>query len=226
MLKEKPQLGSYGSDITMLAECVDHGYYRGKVCPVCDAEGKFVMNDWEIKKLSGTMIGILRHFPDQFDVEMDQNGWALIRDIKDAIRNRRIDFHWLKEKNIIAIAETDEKGRYQIKNGKIRATYAHTIDVDLSDLPPADTNELFYPVTEEEVEIVLEQGLFPIDRSKVHLSGSLKKALEAGRIRTDNPIILRIDAAEAVKNGIKILKAGKDVYIADEIDAQYLFRYE
>lgn len=210
----------------MLGECKDHGYYRGEKCPMCEEEGKFIMNDWEMRKLSGTMIGILRHFPEQFDVEIDNKGWADLRELADAIKKRRTDFHWLREKHVRAIAETDEKGRYQVEMKKVRATYAHTIDVDLSDLPPADHDELFYPVTEEEAEIVLEQGLYPIDRNKVHLSGSVKKALEAGKIRTDNPVILRIDAAKALKDGVKILKAGKDVYIADEIDAQYLSQYE
>ena len=210
----------------MLGECSEHGYYRGEKCPVCGEEGKFVMNDREIRKLSGTMIGILRHFPEQFEVEIDQNGWADMREMADAIRKRRVDFHWLREKHIRAIAETDEKGRYQLEGRKIRATYAHTIDVDLSDLPSADTDELFYPVTEEELEIVLEQGLFPIDRNKVHLSGSVEKALEAGKIRTENPVILRIDAAKAMEDGVTILKAGRDVYIADEIDAKYLSHYE
>jgi len=210
----------------MLGECSEHGYYRGEKCPICGEEGKFVMNDWEIRKLSGTMIGILRHFPEQFEVEMDEKGWVDMGEMADAIKRRRKDFHWLRVKHIRAIAETDEKGRYQVEGKKIRATYAHTIDVDLSDLPPADVDELFYPVTEEEVEIVLEQGLFPIDRNKVHLSGSVEKAMEAGKIRTENPVILCIDAAKAMEDGITILKAGRDVYIADEIDAKYLSRYK
>jgi len=210
----------------MLGECSEHGYYRGEKCPICGEEGKFVMNDWEIRKLSGTMIGILRHFPEQFEVEMDEKGWVDMGEMADAIKRRRDDFHWLRVKHIRAIAETDEKGRYQLEGRKIRATYAHTIDVDLSDLPSADVDELFYPVTEEEVEIVLEQGLFPIDRNKVHLSGSVEKAIEAGKIRTENPVILCIDAAKAMKDGVTILKAGRDVYIADEIDAKYLSRYK
>jgi len=81
---------------------------------------------------------------------------------------------------------------------------------------------LYYPVTEEEVEIIMEQGILPTDRNKVHLSGSIEKAMEAGKIRTENPVILKIDAKKAMEEGIDIRKAGKDVYIADEIDAKYI----
>jgi len=210
----------------MLAECADHGYYRGEKCPVCEEKGKFLMNDREVKKLSGTMAGILRHFPEQFDVGMDEHGWVDIDDMVNAIKNTRLNFHWLRKKHVMAIVETDEKGRYQAMAGRIRATYAHTIDIDLSDLPPADVDELFYPVTEEEAEIVLEQGLFPTDRTKVHLSENMEKAMEAGKVRTENPVILRIDAARAMEDGVDIRKASKEVCISDDIDAKYISRVE
>ncbi|RLF50346.1 MAG: RNA 2'-phosphotransferase [Thermoplasmata archaeon] len=210
----------------MLAECKEHGYYRGKACPICNKEGKFLMSDKELKKLSSVLIGILRHFPQQFGVRLDEHGWGDIEEICRAIRDKIDRFYWLRRKHVEALALTDEKGRYQIKDGKIRATYAHTIEVDLSDLPMADVDVLYYPVTEEEVDIILEQGILPTDRNKVHLSGSIEKAMEAGKIRTENPIILKIDAKKAMEEGIDIRKAGKDVYVADEIDAKYISKLE
>ncbi len=210
----------------MLAECKEHGYYRGRYCPICRREGKFLMSDKELKKLSSVVIGILRHFPQQFGIKLDKHGWGDIEEISNAIRNRIDRFYWVRKKHIEALALTDEKGRYQIKNDKIRATYAHTIEVDLTDMPKADVDFLYYPVTEEELDIVLEQGIFPTDRNKVHLSGSIQKALEAGRVRTENPVLLKIDARKAMEDGVDIRKATKDVYIADEIAAKYISRLE
>jgi len=206
----------------MLAECPEHGYYRGKTCPECKKEGKFLMDDREVRKLSSILIGILRHFPQQFNVKLDSHGWADIDEVVNAIKNKIDRFYWLRKRHVVALALTDEKGRYQLREGKIRATYAHTIEVDLSDLPDADVDALYYPVTEEELEIVLEQGLLPTDRNKVHLSGSIEKAMEAGKTRVENPVILKIDAKKAMEDGIVIKKAGKEVYIADEIDAKYI----
>jgi len=208
----------------MLAECAEHGYYRGTSCPTCKRDGKFLMDDGEVKKLSSVLIGILRHFPEQFNVRVDSRGWANIDEICDAIKHKLDRFYWVRKKHIVALALTDEKGRYQIEEGNIRATYAHTIEVDLSDLPEADADVLYYPVTEEELDIILEQGLLPTDRSKVHLSGSRAKAMEAGRIRVENPVILQIDAKKAMEDGISINKAGTDVYVVDRVDAKYLSR--
>ena len=210
----------------MLGYCEEHGYYRGKSCPVCNKEGKFIMNDYETKKLSSILVGILRHFPKQFNVELDKHGWGDMEEIAKAISVKIEKFYWVRKRHIVAIALTDEKGRYEVKEGKIRAKYAHTIDVDLSDLPKADIDILYYPVTQEEMDIVMEQGIFPTDRSKVHLSATLEKATEAGKVRDENPIILKINAKKAIEDGIDIRKATKDVYLADKIEAKYITKIE
>jgi len=206
----------------MLAACPDHGYYRGEFCPKCGKKGKFLMSDKEIDILSRLLAGLLRHFPDKLNLKMDGRGWVDIKELLDALKVSRSGFQWLKEEHLRALVETDPKGRYQIYGGMIRATYGHTIDVKLDDLPEADVDVLYYPVTEEEAEIVLESGLFPSDRKKVHLSGTVEKAKEAGRVRTENPIILKIDARRAMEDGVKIYRAGKDVYVADSIDKKYI----
>jgi putative RNA 2'-phosphotransferase len=206
----------------MLAKCDEHGYYRGNSCPICGKEGKFLMNDRELESISGMMAGILRHFPDRFGLMMDSRGWVDIREMVESIRKRRPLLQWLRPYHIEALVETDPKGRYQIDGGMVRATYAHTVDVDLSDLPEAEVDELFFPVTEEELDIILEQGIMPTDRNKVHLSGGIEKAMEAGKVRDEKPVILRIDALKARKDGIIIRKAGNDVYTTDEIKAEYL----
>ncbi len=206
----------------MLAECDEHGYFRGDACPICQSKGKFLMNDRELDSLGRIMAGALRHFPEKLGLMIDGHGWVDINKFIEAVGVSRSGFHWLRPHHVEAIAYTDPKGRYQIDGGMIRATYGHTVDVELDDLPVSDLDELFYPVTEEELEIILEGGLHPIDRKKVHLSGSVSKALEAGHVRAEDPIILRVDSKKAVADGVQIYQAGKDVYITDEIAAKYL----
>lgn len=206
----------------MLCECEEDGYYRGETCPVCSKQGKFLMNEKELNALSRIMAGALRHFPEKLGLMMDGRGWVEISELIEAIGTSRSGFNWLKQKHIEALVKTDPRGRYQIDGGMIRATYGHTIDVNPDDLPLAEIDDFYYPVTEEEADIILEGGLFPIDRKKVHLSGNVKKSLEAGKVRTEEPLILKIDGKSAKKDGMKIYHAGKDVYITDGIDAKYI----
>jgi putative RNA 2'-phosphotransferase len=210
----------------MLGNCDEHGYYRGETCPVCKKEGKFLMSDRELDSLGRIMAGVLRHFPEKLGVVVDGHGWVDISEFVEAVSDNRSGFHWLRNHHIEAIALTDPKGRYQIDGGMIRATYGHTIDIRLDDLPLAEIDEFFYPVTEEEIDIILEGGLNPIDRKYVHLSGSMEKAIEAGKVRTEEPLILRIDGKKAQENSVKIYHAGKDVYVTERIDAEYLSKAE
>lgn len=210
----------------MLGKCDEHGYYRGETCPVCNTKGKFLMSDRELDSLGRIMAGVLRHFPEKLGVMVDGHGWVDISEFVEAVGVSRSGFQWLKEHHIEAIALTDPKGRYQVDGGMIRATYGHTIDIRLDDLPPAEIDEFFYPVTEEEIDIILEGGLNPIDRKSVHLSGSIEKAIEAGKVRTEEPLILRIDGKKAREDGVQIYHAGKDVYITERIDAKYISKAE
>ncbi len=206
----------------MLSECEEHGYYRGESCPACNKKGKFLMDEKELNSLSRILAGALRHFPEKFGLMMDGKGWVDISSLIDAIGTGRSGFNWLKIHHIEALVSTDPRGRYQIDGGMIRATYGHTIDVNLDDLPIAEIDVFFYPVTEEEIDIILEGGLHPIDRKKVHLSGNIEKAMEAGKVRTEDPLILKIDGKKAKKAGQKIYRAGKDVFITDAIDAKFI----
>ena len=210
----------------MLSECEEHGYYRGDFCPVCDKKGKFLMSDQELNSLSRIIAGALRHFPEKLGLMMDGKGWVHISSLIDAIGTSRSGFNWLRVHHIEALVATDQRGRYQVDGGMVRATYGHSIDVNLDDLPPAEIDEFYYPVTEEEVDMIIEGGLHPVDRRKVHLSGSIAKAIEAGRVRTDDPLILSIDGAKAREDGINIYHAGKDVYITDSIDAKYISKVD
>jgi len=206
----------------MLFKCDEHGYYRDESCPICGEKGKFLMNDQELNALSRIMAGALRHFPDKLGLMMDGKGWVDISSLIEAIGISRSGFNWLRVHHVEALAETDPRGRYQIDGGMIRATYGHSIEVDLDDLPLAEIDAFYYPVTEEEADIIVEGGLNPIDRKKVHLSGSIEKAIEAGKVRTDDPLILKIDGVKAKKDGVNIYHAGKDVYVTDSIDAKYI----
>lgn len=206
-----------------IKNCENHGYFRGEKCPLCGKEGKFLLNDWELEALSRMLTGILRHFPNKFKVNVDSKGWADIYEIVEGIKKKDRRFWWLRRHHLEAIALTDPKGRFQldVEKKKIRATYGHTINVDLSDLPYDDIPEtLYYPVSKEEVDVVLTNGIKPTDRKFVHLSYSYEDAFVAGKHRTDNVIILAVSTRCCEKKGIRIHRAAKTVFITSNIPSE------
>jgi len=210
----------------MLKECAQHGYFRAENCPVCGQSGRFLLNDRELDHLGRVLTGILRHFPDRYGLAVEPHGWIELSAVARAIAQRHPVYRWLRPQHLVAIAETDGKGRYEVRDDRIRATYGHTLEVDL-DLPTEDIPEhLYYPVTADEAAIVLEVGLRPSDRRKVHLSKTALDAVAAGKVRTPEPIVLEVDVRRAQDEGIVIMRAGKTVYLADRIPAELLRRTE
>ena len=127
----------------MLRQCRTHGHFSGTNCPTCNAEGKFIMSDREANSLGRILALVLRHAPEKFGVEMDLNGWVNSRELSEAIQGQRRHFHWLRAWHFEAIANADTKGRYQVEGEMIRATYGHSIELEL-DLPTDDIPESLY----------------------------------------------------------------------------------
>ena len=211
----------------MLKECAQHGYFRAEACPVCNQAGRFLMNDRELDHLGRVMTGILRHFPEKYGLTLDAHGWIPLPELVAAIgRQHRAYAHWLRVHHMVAIAESDPKGRYEVKDDRIRATYAHTVAVEL-DLPTDGIpDDLFFPVTPEEAALVLEVGLKPSDRRMVHLSRTSSDARSAGQVRTPTPVILRIDTQGARAAGLVIMRAGKTVFLVPQVPPEFLSRHE
>ncbi|MDE1822293.1 MAG: RNA 2'-phosphotransferase [Euryarchaeota archaeon] len=184
------------------------------------------MDERELDHIARILAGILRHFPQRYGIPLDPHGWVPIPRLVQAIRSQHRSYGWLKPHHIVALAETDPKGRYEIREERIRATYGHTVDVDL-DLPTDHIPEaLYYPVTQEEASVVLEIGLRPTDRKKVHLSKTAVDAYHAGRVRTPTPVILEVDTQKAQNDGLVIRRAGKTVFLVDQVPSNVLRRYD
>jgi len=182
------------------------------------------MSDKESDKLGRVLALVLRHAPEKFDVEMDINGWVDISTLCDGIKSQRRDFHWLRPWHFEAVTITEEKGRYEVQGARVRATYGHSIEIEI-DLPTDDIPEvLFYPVTPEEIDDIIKLGIKGGDRRHVHLSKSVAKAYEAGSVRIKSPSIVEVDAVRAIADGIDIYRAGKLVFLTEEVPPQYLYK--
>ncbi|MBN1389206.1 MAG: RNA 2'-phosphotransferase [Candidatus Thermoplasmatota archaeon] len=182
------------------------------------------MSSYELESLGRILAGILRHFPEKFGLDMDEEGFVDIYKMVSAIKRKRGDrMRWLRPTHIIGLVETDPKGRYQVDSNHVRATYGHSIELSMS-LPTDNIPErLYYPSDPGEVDQLLKNGLHPVDRTMVHLSKTWNDAYEAGIHREGpDPVIIRIDAEGAQNNGIIIQRAGKTVFTVEEIPSDFL----
>ena len=121
-----------------------------------------------------------------------------------------------------SIASAEAKGRYQVEGEMVRATYGHSIEIEL-DLPTDDIPDaLYYPCTEEDLQNHLDLGIKAADRQHVHLSKTISNAMEAGHVGIHRPRILEIDTVRAIADGNTIYRAGTTVYLCEDIPSDYL----
>ncbi len=208
----------------MRRECSIHGYFSDDdLCPACNSDGKFIMSTGERDSMGRKLALVLRHAPEKFNLEMDINGWIDVRDIIKQFQNSdKRRHHWLRPHHLRAISETDPKGRYEVRGNMMRATYGHTVEIEL-DLPTSDIpDSLYYPCDPEEAGNLLEIGIKPVGRAHVHLSANMRTAAEAGRVHRADPAIIEIDTARMVATGETIWHAGVTVYLTENVSGDYL----
>jgi putative RNA 2'-phosphotransferase len=201
----------------MIRLCSQHGFFRGESCE-CGSIGQLVLDEAKTEQLGRLVAGALRHFPDDLGLSMDSNGWVDLDKLGDIVHRRH---HWANKREIIALVQSDPKKRYEIINGKIRARYGHSVEVEL-DHPENNLPKLFYGASEEEAERILEIGLMSASQHYVHLSTTAEKAWQVATFRTSNPKIIQVDAAGAQRERVKMMVVNEDIVISEKIPSKFL----
>lgn len=201
----------------MIKRCPEHGFFRGEMCD-CGFAGQLILDEAKTEQLGRLVAGMLRHFPGDLGLSMDSRGWVDITSASEALRKRH---RWASEEMLIALVESDPKQRYEILEGKVRARYGHSVNVEL-DHPSNTLPKLYYGASEEEADRIIEIGLKPASQRYVHLSTSPEKAWHVATFRTSNPRVIQTDAAAAQRDGVKMMTVNPDIIISEKIPPKYL----
>ncbi|WP_226023089.1 RNA 2'-phosphotransferase [Halomicrobium salinisoli] len=212
--------------------CDEHGFFEGDACPACEQQGETVLSGERRRRLSKFASGALRHFPDDAGIELDDAGWTAFDDLADAVAGK---YDWAGPRDLAAVIETDPKGRFEWSGadgradddsdpsgGRVRAAYGHSVDVDLgaADTPVPDT--LYHGTAPRNVDAIREEGLRPMSRQTVHLSGTVGGAREVGSRHADDPVVFAVDAAAMERDGRRVVKRGRATYTTDRVPPEYL----
>lgn len=195
--------------MSAIRRCPDHDVFDGDSCPSCGGTGPVVLPPDRRLRLSKLLSGALRHFPDDLGLAVDDEGWVDLGDLVDAVHTRH---GWADETAVRAVAATDEKGRFEIADDRIRATYGHSIAVELPDDAGDIPDVLYHGTDPANLDEIRQQGLKPMSRQEVHLSTSVEDAVEVGRRHCEDPAVLEVDGQSLAEVGIPIHERGDSVY--------------
>lgn len=167
-------------------------------------------------RLSKLLAYLLRHNP--MGMEMSPNGFVRVEELLQRVMER---YPKITEAELRSVIEADPKGRYELRDDRVRARYGHSIPISV-ELPSAQVKRLYHGTTPRAAQRILSEGLKPKGRQKVHLSASVEDALEVGKRRCEKPVVLEVDVEAAVKAGVRVSQAGENIYVADEIPANFV----
>ncbi len=176
----------------------------------------------KLSELSRAVSHALRHEPWRYELELDCEGWVDVEQLLESLRSERSDWTTLDEHNLNQMLELSEKRRHEIKDGRIRAIYGHSIPQHLSRKPSKPPAILFHGTNPMNVESMRQFGLNPMNRQNVHLSVDEATAKEVGRRKSKNAIVLRVNAGVAFEQGTAFYAGNEKVWLADVVPPQFI----
>lgn len=174
--------------------------------------------DKKLIRISKYISKLLRH--DNEDLEMDKNGWVIVKDLCTKVGINRSQ---LEE-----IVETNDKKRfaYSSDKNKIRANQGHSlsVDVELKETQPPKT--LYHGTSSKVIDIIMQDGMKPMSRQYIHLSKDEETAINVGDRHTKSAstttILLAIDSERMFNDGYKFYLSENGVWLTTIIPSEYI----
>lgn len=174
------------------------------------------MNNNKIKTTSKFLSFILRHQPEKIGLELDGNGWADINELIKKSQKVKLTKELIEE-----VVTKNNKQRFIIKDGKIRANQGHSINIDLelkSILPP---NVLYHGTATRFLDSIFKEGLTKQSRQYVHLSKDIETSTMVGK-RHGKVVILEVDAKRMFEEGYVFYLSENGVWLTDSVAVEFL----
>lgn len=176
----------------------------------------------DLVQLSKTIAHALRHKPELYSLELDSEGWVAVEDLLNALRARGSRWRDLQESDLRAMMEQSEKQRFELRDRRIRAYYGHSVADRVERAPSEPPAILYHGTTPQAARSILAEGLMSMNRQYVHLSADRTTAFQVGKRRTPHPVILRIAAGEAHRQGIHFYLGNDTVWLAETVPATFI----
>lgn len=166
----------------------------------------------------------LRHDPADAGIALTEGGWADADALCAAVRDEVAADVSLAD--VAAVVRHDPKGRFEADGNSVRATYGHSVDVDVrteSDRPVPDV--LYHGTAPRNRNSILADGLDPRGRQHVHLTDDRDAAVSVGRrhVRGDaSPVVFRVDCAGVVAAGHEVEHRTGTTYVTDHVPPECL----
>ena len=119
------------------------------------------------------------------------------------------------------VVQQNDKSRFAIRDGLIRASQGHSIDVDLGLKPETPPDTLFHGTAARFLDSIRTEGLQSKQRQFVHLSLDEKTAINVGK-RHGKAVVLTINTLAMQRSGLAFYISENGVWLTSEVPARFI----
>ena len=174
------------------------------------------------RRLSKIVAHALRHEPWLYELELDESGWTPITNLLEGLHAHGRSWQASTEADLAQMVAGQDKQRYEILNGRIRALYGHSTTAKIRKEMAVPPPILYHGTAEKTAKLILSNGLKPMNRQYVHLSTDTDMAAQVGQRKDKEPVILQVLAGEAHQQGIVFYKGNERVWLADFVPPRFI----
>jgi putative RNA 2'-phosphotransferase len=172
--------------------------------------------------LSRAVSHALRHEPWLYELELDEEGWAPVGQLLTALNEKGGDWKSVNRATLERMLASAAKRRHELDGDRIRALYGHSVPGRVQRRQATPPERLFHGTAPETWVEIQVHGLLPMGRQFVHLSVDRETAASVGGRKSDQPILVRIDAPAAALAGTTFYEGNKLVWLADCVPARFI----
>lgn len=172
------------------------------------------------KKTSKLLSYLLRHKPEAYQLDMDDQGWVDLDQLIHNINQRggKINLELIKE-----VVASNDKQRFKLDlpNNRIRANQGHSKSVNLELAERVPPEFLYHGTSIDTVDKIRASGIKKMNRHLVHLSADEKTAKMVGS-RHGKPAILKVQAQAMYEQQIKFYLSENGVWLTDYVATEFI----
>ncbi|MFJ5675380.1 RNA 2'-phosphotransferase [Streptomyces sp. NPDC093097] len=176
------------------------------------------MNHQRSVRISKYLAKHLRHAPERIGIALDARGWVPVAELLEAAARHGFPF---SRAELDAVVADNDKQRYTVEDGRIRAHQGHSVCVDLALPPTVPPGFLFHGTVARSVAAIREEGLRPMSRHAVHLSPDRETATRVGG-RRGKPVVLTVDAGAMHRAGHVFHLSANGVWLTERVPPEFL----
>lgn len=176
-------------------------------------------------KLSKIISIALRHAPEKYQIVLDKDGWGDVEILLKNIAKRHEEYNDIRYIDLVSAINSSDKKRHELKGKRIRALYGHTINILIERTNAVPPILLYHGTSNKNVKKIKVEGLQKMNRQFVHLSSNIEQARQVGFRKTNNPVVLKIKAVEAVENGLVFYKEDS-IWLCDYVPPKFIEEME